>query len=110
MIFEIAEEGDDVANQLIHWAGFELGELAKAVIRQLNFQALEFDVVMVGSMFDAGDMLIKPMRETILELAHGARLAKLDVPPVVGAVLLGMEVGGNNPTAEIRKRLKDSLI
>ena len=109
LIFDIAEEGDHVANQLIRWAGCELGELAKAVIRQLNFQALEFEVVMVGSMFEAGPMLINPLRETIIELAPGARLVKLDVPPVVGAVLLGMQAGGIDPTNGIRLRLKDSL-
>jgi N-acetylglucosamine kinase-like BadF-type ATPase len=109
LIFQIAESGDEVACDLVHWAGSELGELAKAVIRQLDFQALEFEVVMVGSMYEAGSMLINPMRESIVQLAPGARLVKLDVPPVVGAVLLGMEADGLNPTGEIRKRLKTVL-
>jgi N-acetylglucosamine kinase-like BadF-type ATPase len=38
-IFEEAEAGDQVARQLINWAGNELGELAKAVIRQLKFKS-----------------------------------------------------------------------
>jgi len=109
LIFQIAESGDQVARQLVHWAGSELGELARAVIRQLDFQALEFEVVMVGSMFEAGASLIKPMRETITQLAPGARLVRLDVPPVVGAVLLGMEAGGIIPTTEIRIRLNKSF-
>ncbi|MGW8226342.1 MAG: N-acetylglucosamine kinase [Anaerolineales bacterium] len=109
MVFRFAEAGDEVAHQLAYWAGSELGELAKAVIRQLNFQQLNFDVVMVGSMFDAGPLLVEPMRETILQLAPKARLVKLDVPPVVGAVLLGMQAGGIDPTPEIRMRLKESL-
>jgi N-acetylglucosamine kinase-like BadF-type ATPase len=110
MVFQMAEAGDAVACQLVQWAGSELGELAKAVIRQLRFQQLKFDVVMVGSMFDAGSLLVEPMRETILQLAPKARLVKLDVPPVVGAVLLGMQAGGLDPTPEIRGRLKDSLV
>jgi hypothetical protein len=65
---------------------------------------------MVGSMFEAGSLLVEPMRETILQLAPKARLVKLDVPPVVGAVLLGMQAGGLDPTPEIRGRLKDSLV
>ena len=109
LIFQVADGGDQVACELVYWAGSELGELAKAVIRQLDFQALEFDVVLVGSMFDSGPMLIDPMRETIKELAPGARLVKLDVPPVLGAVLLGMEAGGTRPGVEIRSRLKDTL-
>ena len=109
LVFQVAEAGDLVARQLIHWAGSELGELAKAVIRQLNFQTLEFDVLMVGSMFEGGGLLFEPMRETIQQLAPGARLVRLSVPPVVGALLIGMQAGGLQPTPEIRKTLTGLL-
>jgi N-acetylglucosamine kinase-like BadF-type ATPase len=39
LIFQIAKDGDSVAKELIHWAGEELAELVKAVIRQLNFHS-----------------------------------------------------------------------
>jgi len=98
-----------VANELIHWAGYELGELATCVIRQLEFEALEFDVVLVGSMFDGGLLLIEPMRQTIHALAPGARLVRLTVPPVIGAVLLGMEQAGMQPGAAVRETLARSV-
>ena len=109
LIFQIAESGDQVAGQLVHWAGSELGELARSVIHQLDIQTLEFEVVLVGSMFEAGASLIEPMRETITQLAPGAQLVRLDVPPVVGAVLLGMEAGGIIPTIDTRNRLNESF-
>jgi len=109
LVFQVAEAGDPVAGQLIHWAGSELGELAKAVIRQLNFQDINFDIVLVGSMFEGGSLLVDPMRETVRQLAPGARLVKLSVPPVIGALLLGMQSGGLQPTPEIRKMLTDSF-
>src|SRR5688500_16895085 len=62
IVFRVAEEGDQAARDLIFWAGTELGEMANAVIRQLEFENLAFDVVMTGSMFDGGRMLIEPMR------------------------------------------------
>jgi N-acetylglucosamine kinase-like BadF-type ATPase len=105
LVFEVAAQGDPVANDVIRWAGRELGELAKAVIRQLHFEALDFDVVLLGSMFNGGSMLIDPMRETIHELAPGARLVRLNAPPVVGAVLLGMEQAHYAPTPSIRAML-----
>src|SRR5215211_4800485 len=52
LVFRVAEEGDEVARDLIRWAGIELGEMANAVIRQLEFENLVFDVVMTGSMFE----------------------------------------------------------
>lgn len=109
LVFQAAEAGDQVARQLVHWAGSELGELANAVIRQLNFQSLEFDVILVGSMFAGGKQLIDPMREVISQLAPEARLVKLEVPPVVGAVLIGMQVAGLQATPEIRAILTSSF-
>jgi N-acetylglucosamine kinase-like BadF-type ATPase len=108
-IFRVAEEGDPVARDLICWAGTELGELVNAVARQLEFENLAFDVVMTGSMFEGGPMLIEPMRATIHKLAPKARLVRLSVPPVIGAVMLGMEAAGIQVTSEIRSTMNQSV-
>jgi len=79
--------------------------MANAVIRQLGFEGLEFDVVLVGSMFEGGSLLIEPMQQTIHSLAPGARLLRLTVTPVIGAVLLGMQAAGFRPLARIQKAL-----
>ena len=109
LVFRVAEQGDAVARDLIYWAGCELGEMANAVIRQLEFENLAFDVVMTGSMFEGGPMLIEPMRETIQKLAPKARLVRLNTPPVIGAAILGLEAGGLEATHEIRTNMKDSI-
>ncbi len=110
LIFDVAAQGDAVAIDLIRWAGRELGELAKAVIRQLNFAALEFEVVLLGSMFNGGPLLIDPLRESIAELAPRAKLARLHTLPVVGAVLLGMEQAHWPITPEIRSELHRTAV
>jgi N-acetylglucosamine kinase-like BadF-type ATPase len=107
LVFEVAAAGDGVALDVIRWAGRELGQLANAVIRQLHFESLAFDAVMVGSLFNGGSLLIEPMQEMMLALAPSARLVKLEAPPVVGAVLLGMEQAKVN-IAELRSPLKTS--
>lgn len=109
IVFRVADQGDDVARDLIRWAGCELGEMVNAVIRQLEFENLYFDVVMTGSMFEGGEMLINPMRETIQKLAPKARLVRLNAPPVLGAVMLGMEAGGHTVNTSIRKTLMDTI-
>ncbi|MBN2086037.1 MAG: hypothetical protein JW748_12530 [Anaerolineales bacterium] len=93
-IFETAAQGDAVAMGLIDWAGTELGEMVVAVTRQLEFQKLEFDVVMIGSMFEAGPVLTDPMRRKVHSEAPRARFIRLACPPVVGAAILAMEQGG----------------
>ncbi len=104
LVFKVAAEGDQVAVDVIRWAGEELGSLAIGVIRQLGFETLDFDVVLVGSLYDGGLLLVEPMRETIHAVAPGARLVRLTAPPVVGGVLLGMETAGMKPFA-LRERL-----
>jgi N-acetylglucosamine kinase-like BadF-type ATPase len=109
IVFRVAEEGDEAARDLICWAGMELGEMANAVIRQLEFENLAFDVVMTGSMFAGGAMLIEPMRETIHKLAPRARLVRLRVPPVIGAVILGMEADAFQVTPQVRKTIHETI-
>jgi N-acetylglucosamine kinase-like BadF-type ATPase len=109
IIFRVAEDGDPVARDLIQWAGTEMGELANAVIRQLEFENLAFDVVMTGSMFEGGPMFIEPMRETIHKLAAKARLVRLRVPPVIGAAMLGLEAGAVLLTPEIRATMNETI-
>jgi N-acetylglucosamine kinase-like BadF-type ATPase len=109
IVFRVASEGDAVARELLHWAGVENGEMANAVIRQLGFEDLEFDVVMAGSMFEGGPMMIEPMRETIYKFAPGARLVRLKVPPVLGAVILGMEAAGVKASPLARTTMAESI-
>jgi N-acetylglucosamine kinase-like BadF-type ATPase len=109
IVFRVAEEGDQAARDLLCWAGTELGEMANAVIRQLAFENLAFDVVMTGSMFEGGAMLIEPMQTTIHKLAPQARLVRLSVPPVVGAMMLGMEADRYRVTPEIRKTVNETI-
>ena len=109
LVFRVAQAGDQVALDLIHWAGCELGEIANAVIRQLEFENLAFDVVMTGSMFEGGALLIEPMRETIHTLAPKAHLVRLTAPPVLGAVMLGMEAAGLHVTSSIRATMANTI-
>ena len=107
LIFQVAAEGDAVAQEAIRWSGRELGNLAAGVIHQLGFEQLDFEVVLAGSLYDGGPLLTEPLRATIRATAPGARLVRLTAPPVVGGVLLGMEQVGIQ-TAAVRQRLSES--
>lgn len=94
LVFQAARQGDAVARAVIHWAATELGDLAVGVIRQLELEQRAFDVVLIGSLYNAGELFLEPLTATIHAVAPGARLVRLTAPPVVGAVLLGMQQGG----------------
>lgn len=93
-VFDAARAGDEAARRVIRFSGEELGHLAVAVIRQLNLEDEEVEVVQSGSVFDGGALLSDPMREVILASAPKAKIIRLDAPPVLGSLLLGMEAGG----------------
>jgi N-acetylglucosamine kinase-like BadF-type ATPase len=93
-VIEIAAQGDPVAQGVIEWAGLELAELAKAVIRQLTFEEESFDLVFSGSLFQKGNILVSPVQSAVTEFSPGANFITLDVPPVTGAALLGMRAAG----------------
>ncbi|PKO12411.1 MAG: ATPase [Chloroflexi bacterium HGW-Chloroflexi-10] len=94
LFFQVAASGDPVALDLIRWAGHELGELANSVIRQLQFESVEFDLVQIGSMFAGNPLLSEEMKKTVYPVAPKANFIRAQEPPVVGAVLLGMQAAG----------------
>ena len=94
LVFQVADAGDAVALELVRWAGRELGSLAIGVIRQLAVADVAFDVVQIGSLYKGSPLMTEVMGETVRAVAPQARLVRLSVPPVVGAVMLGMEQAG----------------
>lgn len=93
-IMQAAREGDAAAQDVICCAGEELGWLAVAVARQIEMEQEELEVIQSGSVFEAGDIITGPMKKIVLEYCPKAKLKRLDCPPVVGAVILGMEQAG----------------
>ncbi len=106
-VFRVAADGDVVACQAIEWAGKELASLAIGVIRQLNFERLDFDAVLVGSLFDGGSLLSEPLFRAVRAVAPGVRFLRLSAPPIIGGVMIGMEIAGCDPR-RVHTRLIES--
>ena len=90
-VIKSAHNGDRAACEVLQWAGEELGWLAVSVVRQIEMEHEEVEIIQSGSVFEAGELFTKPMRDLVLKHCHKAKLIRLDGPPVVGAVILGME-------------------
>jgi N-acetylglucosamine kinase-like BadF-type ATPase len=90
-VIDAAYDGDATAQEVIHWAGEELGWLAVAVVRQIGMADEEVEIILSGSLFEAGKVITEPMERIVLKHCPRARLIRLDGPPVVGAVMVGME-------------------
>ncbi len=108
LVFKIAAEGDKEALNVVHWAGDQLGQLACGVVRQLQLEHEKFEVILIGSLFEGHPLMKETMGETIHKLAPDARLVRLNVPPVIGGVVLAMQIDGLN-TQPIRENLIASM-
>lgn len=93
-IIQAARDGDIAAQEVIRFAGEELGWLAVSAARQIEMENEEVEVIQSGSLFEAGEIIAAPMKEIVLKHCPRAKLIRLTCPPVVGAVLLGMEQAG----------------
>jgi N-acetylglucosamine kinase-like BadF-type ATPase len=90
-VIKAANEGDVAAREILHWSGEELGWLAVSVARQIEMENDEVEIVQSGSVFEAGAIIMDPMRDVVMKHLPKAKLIRLYGPPVVGAVILGME-------------------
>jgi len=110
MVFQAAARGDAVAQRILAEAGRELARMGSAVINKLGMSEDSFDLVMAGSVFrGVSPVLIDEMRADIHTVAPGARLVMPLFEPVVGALLLAMELGGVAATDDVYANLGKTL-
>lgn len=88
LVMRAAHEGDAVALQILQQAAESLASLCLGVARQLKLDKGLFDVVLIGGVFQAGELLIQLLRNVILDEMPGAHLLRLEAPPVLGGVVL----------------------
>ena len=93
-VIDAAHAGAAAAREVLCWSGEELGWLAVAAARQIEMENDEVEVIQSGSVFEAGELIMNPMRDLVLKHCPKAKLIRLAGPPVVGAVILGMEQAG----------------
>jgi N-acetylglucosamine kinase-like BadF-type ATPase len=92
VVDEAAQEGDDIARQILTAAGGELGRLVASVIEKLKLNSASFRVACVGSVFRSGEFVLEPLRQAVLRVAPGAEIGPPLYPPAIGAVKLAQEL------------------
>jgi N-acetylglucosamine kinase-like BadF-type ATPase len=101
IVFEAAVAGDEVARGIVDRLADELVAMATALIRRLRLTRLDPDVVLAGSVFRAEDPAFHArVRDGVLAVAPAARIVRLEVPPVLGSALLGLEQLLGGPVSE----------
>jgi N-acetylglucosamine kinase-like BadF-type ATPase len=106
LVAQVAVDGDEVAREILERAGTSLGGSAAAVIRRLEMQDDEFEIVLSGGMLRGASEDVRVALEAVVRPeAPRATFVRLRTAPVVGAVLLAMEAAGLDVDAALHERL-----
>ena len=105
LVFDAAFDGDAASCDILARGGCYLGKMVTAVARHLDMCQDEFEVVMAGGVFKGSSpVLVDAMRTAIHRECPKARPVMPIFEPVVGALLLGMELD-----LEVTKALYEKL-
>ncbi len=100
VVFDAARRRDRVAREILNRVADEVVVFAVASIKRLRLTGRDVEVVLGGGVFRANDRVFhERIRTGICKVAPRAIMRRLDVPPVVGAALLGLDQIGAAPSA-----------
>ncbi len=105
VLLAAAHRGDRVARDLVSQQASEICLMILTAMRRLGLTGLATPVVLGGGLLTARDpLLIGGIEAGLAEEAPGAAVRIIDVPPVAGAALLGLDRAGASPAAQARLR------
>lgn len=91
LVLEAAREGDSIAREILRVAGRELGLLAAAVLKGLDWNGASMvPVAGCGSVFAAGSLLALPMQQVAFSVCPAAEICQPKHTPAYGAALLAL--------------------
>jgi N-acetylglucosamine kinase-like BadF-type ATPase len=105
VLLSVAASGDRVAQDLVRRQATEICTMALVAMRRLGLTGLKTPVVLGGGLLTARDpLLTASVVDGIGAEAPRAEVTIVDVPPIAGAVLLGLDETGATPAAEQKLR------
>jgi N-acetylglucosamine kinase-like BadF-type ATPase len=105
MLLRAADEGDQVALSVVDRLAEEVSVMAITAMRRLGLEGLDTPVVLGGSVLTARNpLLMGGIARRLAEAAPAAILRVIEVAPVAGAALLGLDHVHASPAAQARLR------
>ena len=105
MLLRAADEGDPVAVAVVSRLADEISVMAITAMRRLGLTGLATPVILGGGVITARNpLLMSGITRHLTEAAPAAEVRVIDVPPVAGAALLGLDQVNAPPAAAARLR------
>jgi N-acetylglucosamine kinase-like BadF-type ATPase len=101
MLLRAAGEGDPIARSLVNRLAEEISVMAITAMRRLGLTGMATPVVLGGGVVTARNpLLMAGITRQLAKAAPRAQVRVIDVPPVAGAALLGLDQVHAPPSAE----------
>jgi N-acetylglucosamine kinase-like BadF-type ATPase len=105
VLLRAADEGDQVARTVVNRLADEISVMAITAMRRLDLTSLATPIILGGGVMTARNpRLMDGITRQLTQAAPRAEPRVIDVPPVVGAALLGLDQAHAAPTAKSRLR------
>jgi len=105
VLFAVAARGDQVAGDIVRRQAEEISLMATVAATRLGLAGQPVPVVLGGSVLTARDpVLTRAIADRLTGSLPSAQIRIVDVPPVTGAALLGLDHVGAPPSAAARLR------
>ena len=109
LVFRAAADGDVVARSIVDRQADEVVTMASTAIRRLRMAKLDVHVVLGGGIFRNGfSPFFTRIEDGVRRIAPAASLTVLTAPPVIGAVLLGLDRSG--ASTRVKERVRETLL
>nr|CEL20377.1 N-acetylglucosamine kinase of eukaryotic type [Kibdelosporangium sp. MJ126-NF4] len=105
LLFQVAHAGDAVATGVVKQLVDEIGTMVATTIRKLEMTGEAPTIVLGGGVMTGVHRdVIDVIEQQCVEVAPRAEVRVVDIAPVVGAALLGLDAIGASTTAKTRLR------
>ena len=86
LIARAARAGDEIANDIYQTAGFYIGVAVSTILASVGPRK----VIIGGGVAQAGELLLEPIRRTVLERVHVMPVEQVDIAPAALGINAGM--------------------
>lgn len=112
-LFNNANLGDALAIEVLETAGLNMGKSISGVITEINIKE-PIQVIMAGSVWAkaTNDAMFNSFKKTVLGLTNKeCEFIILNEPPVLGAILWGLEIANKElPDNKLKEKVLESII
>lgn len=92
VVAKAAQHGDQVAKRILSQTANAIGLQLKILYKKTGRRSTKFTVRTVGGLFEAGPVIVRPLRRFLRENAPSVRLLPALLPPVGGALIIAAQL------------------